>query len=72
MGPHGSSDRALIRSGKCAIDSPFFSKDEVQVLADCMLDMFDEKVEGQFLWTFRNELEVKWDYIKAYDLGWLN
>ena len=72
MGPHGSSDRALIRNGQCARDSTFFSKDEVQVLADCMLEMFHETVQGQFLWTFRNELEDKWNYITAYDLGWLN
>jgi len=42
------------------------------VLADCMLEMFHETVQGQFLWTFRNELEDKWNYITAYDLGWLN
>jgi hypothetical protein len=62
----------MVRYGKCATDSAFFSNDDVQRLGDCTRYIFDDTVQGQFLWTFRNELEPKWDYIKAYDLGWIN
>ena len=24
-----------------------------------------------FMWTFRNELEDKWNYITAFDKGWI-
>lgn len=24
------------------------------------------------MWTAHNEIEEKWDYVKAWDLGWLN
>ena len=36
-----------------------------------MLNTFNKHVEGQFLWNFRNELEDKWNYVTAYDKGWL-
>ncbi len=25
-----------------------------------------------FFWTAHNELEPKWDYIRAWDMGWIN
>ena len=53
------------------IDSAYFSDEEVQQLADCMMDAFNEFVDGQFIWTAKSELETKWDYIRAYDKGWL-
>ena len=24
------------------------------------------------LWTAHNEIEAKWDYVSAWDLGWIN
>ena len=36
------------------------------------IDMFDKHLHGQFFWNFRNELEPRWNYITAYDNGWLN
>jgi hypothetical protein len=24
------------------------------------------------MWTAHNEIEAKWDYIRAYDMGWIN
>lgn len=72
LGPWGQSDISMVRYGKCATDSAFFSDADVQRLGDCTRYIFDDTVQGQFLWTFRNELEPKWDYIKAYDLGWIN
>jgi hypothetical protein len=29
-------------------------------------------MDAQFIWNFRTELEDRWDYIRAYDRGWLN
>ena len=71
LGPWGESDRSMVKNGKCPIDSNYFSDSDVQRLGDCTRYIFDHSVEGQFLWTFRNELEVKWDYIKAYEKGWI-
>jgi len=25
-----------------------------------------------FFWTAHNELEERWDYVKAWDAGWIN
>ena len=36
-----------------------------------MLKTFNKHVEGQFMWNFRNELEDKWNYVTAYDKGWI-
>ena len=24
------------------------------------------------MWTAHNEIEAKWDYVKSWDLGWIN
>ena len=56
----------------CYSDSAYFSDDEVMKLAKCLNDAFNEYVDGQFLWTAHNEIETKWDYIRAYDQGFLN
>ena len=29
-------------------------------------------MQGSFFWTAHNEIEEKWDYIRAWDLGWIN
>jgi len=42
------------------------------VLGGCALRAFNDIVSAQFLWTFRNELEDKWNYVNAFDKGWLN
>jgi hypothetical protein len=44
----------------------------VQRLGDCSREVFDRTVKAQFLWTARNELESKWNYVEAYDKGWIN
>jgi len=76
-GPFGTAkedgfDHAFIRNGMCARDSTYFSDADMAVLGGCALRAFDDMVAGQFLWTFRNELEDKWNYVNAYDKGWLN
>jgi glucan 1,3-beta-glucosidase len=73
LGPFGGSTTlGAIQKGQCYNDSAYFSDDEVMQLAKCMLDAFDEFVDGQFIWTAHNEIETKWDYIRAYDKGFLN
>ena len=72
LGPIGESDRSAIRYGKCPIDSTWFTSSNVQTLAECTREVFDEHYGAQFMWNFRNELEVKWSYLEAYNIGWLN
>jgi len=36
------------------------------------MDIFNGNVEGHFMWTVRNELEDRWNYITSYDKGWIN
>jgi len=77
LGPFGTgfSDgmtQATIRNGKCAKDSTFFSDEQVKQLGGCAIRAFDDAVQGHFLWTFRNELEDRWNYVTAFDKGWLN
>ena len=55
----------------CAIDSEHFSEDQVLQLGQCLLDTFNENVEGHFMWTVRNQLEDRWSYVTAYDKGWV-
>lgn len=75
LGPFGSSglkrDQSTIKNGTCAIDSAHFGDDDVMQLGQCILDTFNEKVEGHFMWTVRNELEPRWNYITSYDNGWI-
>jgi len=41
-------------------------------IAKCAHESFNKHVDGTFFWTAHNELDVRWDYIRAYDIGWLN
>ena len=56
----------------CPIDSDHFSERQTRRLAKSMLKTFNDHVEGQFMWNFRNEMEDKWSYVNAYDKGWIN
>jgi len=75
LGPHGSTglnrEHALIRNGQCAIDSAWYKDDDVMRLGQCVMSIFDQDVEGHFMWTIRNELEPRWNYISSYDNGWI-
>ena len=75
LGPYGTEglifQQALIKEGMCAIDSEHFSEDQVLQLGQCLLDTFNENVEGHFMWTVRNQLEDRWSYVTAYDKGWV-
>jgi len=61
----------MVKYGQCAIDSAFFNESQVKELADCVNQVFEDHVQGTFLWTARNELEDRWNYVTAYDKGWL-
>ena len=32
----------------------------------------DENLGAHFLWTAHNQIEAKWDYVRAWDAGWIN
>ena len=40
-------------------------------LGQCVMDIFNDNVEGHFMWTVRNELEPRWEYVTSYDAGWI-
>eukprot|EP00351_Strombidinopsis_sp_SopsisLIS2011_P006136 CAMPEP_0116886686 /NCGR_PEP_ID=MMETSP0463-20121206/20630_1 /TAXON_ID=181622 /ORGANISM="Strombidinopsis sp, Strain SopsisLIS2011" /LENGTH=134 /DNA_ID=CAMNT_0004547543 /DNA_START=757 /DNA_END=1161 /DNA_ORIENTATION=- len=63
IGPFGSITESSPKYGKCPIDSDFFSEDDVLRLGDCSTYVFNEYAQAQFLWTARNELESKWNYV---------
>jgi len=44
----------------------------VKTIARCALKSFDRHVDGTFLWTAHNEIEEKWDYVKAWDNEWIS
>ena len=73
LGPFGSGDPKLyaIQNGKCSTDSDFFSPEQVGEIAKCAMASFDKHLNGTFLWTAHNEIEEKWDYLRAWDLGWI-
>lgn len=72
IGPFGVSPAQTPKYGMCGNDSNFFNHEDVQILADCTLDVFDKTMQAQFMWNFRTEIEDRWSYIRSYDQGWLN
>lgn len=72
IGPFGVSPPNTPKYGMCTNDSDFFDDHDVQILADCTLDVFDKTMDAQFIWTFRTEIESRWSYVEAYDKGWIN
>jgi len=72
LGPFGSNQLSTIQNGMCLIDSDWYSDADVKTLGQCSLYVFDEYVQGHFLWTMRNELEDRWSFVNSYDKGWLD
>lgn len=71
-GPFGEMNYTNPVNGTCTTDSTFYSDDDVATLGACVSYIFDNNnINGTFLWTARNELEDKWNYVNAYDKGWL-
>jgi glucan 1,3-beta-glucosidase len=71
LGPFGSNTLSNIQNGKCPKDSLWYSEDDVMTLGQCMMYILNANVDAHFLWTARNELEEKWNYVQAYDKGWV-
>lgn len=74
LGPYGADDMSQIgiANQTCWDDSKHFSFEEVGQIAACTLQAFNEKIDGHFLWTAHNEIEDKWSYMNAFDLGWID
>ena len=71
QGPFGSNEDSTPQYGMCPIDSKYFRDRQVANLGADYMDTFNTHVSGQFFWNFRTELEPRWNYITAYDNGWL-
>lgn len=71
MGPIGENNPNLIKYGKCPVDANIMTDEQVKELGVCTIEIFNEAVTAQFMWNFRTQQEPKWDYIQAYDNGWL-
>jgi len=73
LGPFGTGTESMPKNGQCPRDSAKWSSDKhMTKLGKDYIDMFDKHLHGQFFWNFRNELEPRWNYITAYDNGWLS
>ena len=76
IGPFGTNDYVeenCISKGMCNDDSyELLNPQQVQELGKCVLDTFDSHVNATFMWTGHNEITPKWDYIRAWDLMWIN
>lgn len=74
LGPYGKYDetKVAIHEGKCWSDSPHFNHSQVTQIAQCVTKTIDTHFNSSFMWTAHNEIEEKWDYVRAWNLGWLN
>ena len=61
-----------VHKGMCWTDSDHFNHTQVTQIAKCVSDTINNHFNSSFMWTAHNEIEEKWDYVKAYDLGWPN
>ena len=52
-------------------DSLYLKDSDVNLLGKCAIKAFDKYMQGMFLWNFKNEIAPRWDYIRAYDEGWI-
>ena len=73
-GPFGSGDpqNNCMHKGKCSSASKWFDQQSIETIGRCALDNFDKHVNATFMWTAHNEIDARWDYIKAWDNGWIN
>lgn len=72
LGPFGQYPNAVVRHGKCSLDSLYFDENDVRTLGQCVLRSFNEgNVKAQIMWNFRNQQQPRWSYVLAYDAGWI-
>ena len=74
LGPFGTqnSTDVCIMKGQCNSDSTFFSNAQIETIARCALQSFDDYLDATFMWTAHNEIEARWDYVKSWDNMWIN
>ena len=71
LGPTGNNLSSSPKYGKCPSDSTYWKDKDIMQLGQCILEAFNENVDAQFMWTFRTELEPRWEYSASYDKGWI-
>ena len=76
IGPYGGSKQIeymCINEGKCQSDGDYYNdKEDMVKLGHCANDAYEKYINGSFMWTAHNEITPRWDYVKAWDLGWIN
>jgi glucan 1,3-beta-glucosidase len=70
LGPNGTNPQT-VQYGNCSSDSLYFNDDDIRTLGQCAIYVFNDLVEGHFLWTFKNELEPRWSYTESFERGWI-
>lgn len=71
-GINGDGIQNTIQQGKCWTDSLHYDQNQVRLLAECTLKAFNDNLHGMFMWTGHNEIEARWDWIKSWDMMWVN
>jgi len=56
----------------CWTDSSHFNHTQMKEISSCVMNTIHNHYNSSFMWTARNEIEEKWSYKRAYDIGWLN
>lgn len=70
--PYGdNAEDYCVQNGMCSSDSLHFDKKDVQEIAECTLRTIQKYATANMFWTAHNQIEPRWDYVKAYDNGWL-
>lgn len=58
LGPFGdgvkNASTVCIMEGKCNSDSLFFDNDDIETIARCALQSFDDYLDASFMWTAHN------------------
>jgi len=63
QGRDGRLDFVTVKNGTCSIDSDHYGEEDVMRLGQCTLAIFNDTVQAHFMWTVRNELEPRWNYV---------
>jgi hypothetical protein len=72
--PYGTGGPSYVEYGTCPIDRAFpedIERKGIKSFAYAQLYSYDLHTHGWFFWNFRTELESRWGYSKAVDMGWL-
>lgn len=70
--PFGTGGPSFVEFGTCPVDRVYQNEiSEVQQFAYAQLYSYDLFTHGFYFWNFRTELETRWDYQRAVELGWL-